>query len=334
MKRLAWIDFAKSFTIFCVVVLHTHANAEVTKWLNAFVMPVFFSLSGFLFSYERNPRYIPFLRKRARQLLVPYLWINALAYLLWLFVLRHFGNDAGSGTAWHEPLIGALAGIPAMLSHDTPMWSILSFFVVEAMFFPVGRRAVCRRGFMLCGLLVAWVVSAFFSDFSPFIPLTLGPSCAAVAFYGLGYELQRAGDRANLLFRLPLILVFAAVFCAAVSANGEVEFYICRFGGNFALFVVASVAACLAVFGLAMRLARNRSSRFISFMAWSTLLICGFHLMAFAAVKGVALFGFGIEPGCLTANIWRGLALAAVATALSLCGAWLVKRYARFLVDK
>lgn len=115
-RHFGWIDYAKTISIFFVVLLHTYCVAELTAALNSFVMQAFFFFSGFLFLRERNPDYRRFVDKRFRQLIVPYLWINAVAYAAWLFVLRHFGSDADAEIGWHEPLTAIAIGLPLGLS--------------------------------------------------------------------------------------------------------------------------------------------------------------------------------------------------------------------------
>lgn len=85
IKRIEWVDYAKVGAIFAVVMLHTYFSGSFTMYMNAFVMPFFFFISGFLFSYANNPDYGKFVKKRFRQLVIPYLWINILAYFFGCF---------------------------------------------------------------------------------------------------------------------------------------------------------------------------------------------------------------------------------------------------------
>lgn len=121
MKHIIWIDYAKSIAIFLVVLLHTHCSETLAQVINSFIIPLFFMMSGYLFSYRRNPAYGPFIYKRFRQLVVPYLWIGALGYLAWLLVLRHYGSDAGSDQSWYGPLIGILGGFADLMTTDIPL---------------------------------------------------------------------------------------------------------------------------------------------------------------------------------------------------------------------
>ena len=105
MKRLVWIDNAKAIGIFLVILAHTQIWGSVTDWISVFRMPLFFFLSGFLFSFKRNPNTGLFIKKRFRQIVLPYIFINIITYLFWLLVSRHYGVAGGEeDVAWYSPL--------------------------------------------------------------------------------------------------------------------------------------------------------------------------------------------------------------------------------------
>ncbi len=333
MKRINWIDIGKTLAIYGVVLLHTHCDTELTKYLNGFLLPLFFIMSGYLFSYERNPHYGPFLKKRFRQLVVPYLWINAIAYIAWLTVLRHYGADADSGTAWYSPLTGIIAGVAPMLSHDIPLWSLLCFFIVESVFYPLYRRL--KRAWLIAFAMCA---ASFLLSLAPLemisrLPFTIGPAAAALVFYSLGFWLREKESGAKILSSYIALLVCIAVFIYSVTANSEVEFYICRYG-NYGLYMLSSLSGSAAIIILSHKLGKLPSSRAIRFISDSTLIICGFHLLIFAAIKGIMLLGFGIVPDELTDGAVRGVLFSLTAFALTLPVAWAIRRYMRILVDK
>ena len=56
-KRILWIDYAKSICIYLVLLGHAHASQPVTDFIYTFHMPLFFFLSGCLFSFEKHPNF-------------------------------------------------------------------------------------------------------------------------------------------------------------------------------------------------------------------------------------------------------------------------------------
>lgn len=127
MKRIEWIDYGKSLAIFAVVLLHVHCDNMVVTVINSFIMPLFFLMSGRLFSYQRNPSFTKFAKKRFRQILVPYMWIGVLSWLCWVLVLRHYGDDVNDNVAWYIPLYAQFAGISPFYHHNTPCGRFLPF---------------------------------------------------------------------------------------------------------------------------------------------------------------------------------------------------------------
>lgn len=333
---IGWVDYAKCMAIFFVVWLHVHSLPEISFVINAFVMPLFFIISGYLFSYERNPRYKPFVWKRTRQLLFPYVWINIVAYLCWFAVLRHFGDDKDV-YQWHQPLLGALGGIPAWLSHDTPLWSLMSFYIVEIIYYPFRRAAGCAW-VIAAGLATTTAIALLIPEAGGLLPLAAGPSMAGLVFFAIGNycrEHSLGSHEKMRLLRNPLtMLVLALIFGFSTFANTTVEFFICRYG-NIVLFLISSLSGSLFIIGLASACSGIfKERRIIRFVSVGTLLICGFHLLVFAALKGIAMFCFGIPPEELTGGLIKGLVFASAAFLLCLPIVYIIQRYFPFLTDK
>lgn len=339
-KRILWIDYAKSITIFFVIIIHTHCDAELTKALKAFVMPLFFLISGYLFSYDNNPKTSTFLKKRARQLLVPYLWINIIAYVAWITVLRHYGSDATSQIEWHSPLIGILTGTGPMLVHDIPLWSLVSFFIVEIVYYPIGK--IIKRPWIVAAVFFAvlYILTYMLEDNVGMLPYAIGPSIAGVAFYSLGRQCRISAsgaktDRKDNLACLSGCLVLSTIiYLFAFNDNEEISFYVIHYG-NMPLFIIAALS------GAAMTVCVSKllsyvfgECKFIRFVSSGTLIICGFHLLALAFIKGIALFILKINPDSLTDGIASGMLSSAAAFAITLPIVYIVRKYFKFLVDK
>ena len=121
MKRLVWIDDAKAIGIFLVILAHTQIWGSVTDWISVFRMPLFFFLSGYLFSFQRNSDGKLFARKRFKQIVIPYIFINIITYLFWLLVSSHYGVSADEQlTPWYGPIVAALLCNGKDMVHNIP----------------------------------------------------------------------------------------------------------------------------------------------------------------------------------------------------------------------
>ena len=96
MHRIEWIDIAKGLGIIFLIYGHI-ANNLFTQWIYTFHIPLFFFLSGFLFSARKN--FKDFLISKSKSLLIPYLFLGIpmiipnlkyfdLPYLLKCFVIQ------------------------------------------------------------------------------------------------------------------------------------------------------------------------------------------------------------------------------------------------------
>lgn len=334
--RIGWVDYAKSYAIFAVVLVHTHCSEIPTYTIRFFAIPLFFFLAGFLFSRQHNPEFKPFALKRFRQLIVPYVWINIVAYLVWLTVTRHYGTSANDTLAWHEPLWAIALGIPRRLAHDIPLWSLLCFFVVEMVYYPLPSRG--RWNDLIIAALAYAVAAVLNLNGGTNLPLALAPSAAALAFYALGHFVRENSRYFTVLFAPSAWMLAAgvALLAAGVWLNypQRAAFFIAMLGNPLYYLIGATGGIITGVQIAAMLEALFHDGKLVRLISRGTLLICGFHLLAMSLIKGVMYFGFGVDPDELTVGLARGLAVSVAAMALCLPIIQIIEKHFRFLVSK
>ena len=168
-KRILWIDYAKSICIYLVLLGHAHASQPVTDFIYTFHMPLFFFLSGCLFSFEKHPNFKEFAIKRFKGLMVPYLWINFITYLFWLFAGRNFGEDATISTTWYSPIIGILLGYSKQMIHNTPMWFFICLYFLEIFYYllfkPLQKKS---KSIKISVLIVIAVIGYINNAYNPY----------------------------------------------------------------------------------------------------------------------------------------------------------------------
>ena len=325
-SRLDFIDAAKVFGIFCVVYAHTQLYEPLQSFIYVFHMPLFFFVSGFLFSYKRNASYGRFVRKRTHQLIVPYIAINLITYFFWLLIARHVGDGDDSALPVLEPLIAAALGNGGDMVHDVPLWFLLCLFIIEVLYYPLfggveGRR--CR--FSLIAAIASLAVVNYL--FNPvLLPFSFGTVLTGMVFYALGHEAAMSGLRFNNV----LLALLSALTVVIVSiVNGRINMHI-NYYGNICLFPIgglAGVYASLALSRCISRFIERRVAirRFVRFVSSNTLYLCGFHLMCFTFLKGILVYIFHYDIHQLNSTIFGNLLFCIVAMLICLSAIWLVK---------
>lgn len=188
-ERIRWLDTAKGFAIFLVVVGHSISppvrnNEPLGEFLYnliyAFHMPFFVFLSGYGFALAEK-RYAveapkSFLKRKAKTFLVPYVTWNFLVYLVFVLagkirnlekLVSYFGKNFISPTEW---LQGLLTGSNM---YCQPMWYLYSLFLYFVLgyvllhLFPQNRFKRAAVGFFIAGICL------FIRDYTE-IPLVTG----------------------------------------------------------------------------------------------------------------------------------------------------------------
>ena len=143
-QRIAWLDFAKGVTIFLVVFVHVIEGLYKTGQFPAYqvfsemtmgllftvVMPVFFALSGFVYSPPKNVKhYFASLLKKLVSLGVPYV-VFSIIYV----AMQHVAADVHHLNSWQD-----LAHIYAM-----PIGYLWYLYVLFFVFAFVGMLSLLR----------------------------------------------------------------------------------------------------------------------------------------------------------------------------------------------
>ncbi|MFC6998652.1 acyltransferase family protein [Rufibacter roseus] len=291
-ERFLWVDYAKAIGIFLVVLAHTPLWTPAQNFIYVFHMPLFFFISGYLFSHRKHVTYLAFIKRRTKQLLVPYLFFSAITFLFWLFVGRKFGDDAGASVLWYKPLLGILYGIgrPPWLVHCIPLWFILCLFVVENIYYLIFKNT--DKKFLL--LVLFGALGYIDYQYNPVRMFwSVNTALVALVFYAAGNIYKEKVKEFSAFKSAPLAgcLVVGALLVYAFSLiNGRVNMHV-HYYNNYAYFMIGGfigIGMCIAVSVLLGRL--RIADGVAEFISRNTIIILGFHLMAISLVKGVVYF--------------------------------------------
>ena len=297
MNRIVWLDYGKAIAIYLVVLAHTALYKPAEAFVYTFHMPFFFFMSGYLFSFEKYPSYMQFAKKRFKQLIIPYIILNLLTYLLWFFILRKVGDDANEAVGVFSPLMAALTVSPKAMVHDVPLWFLAALFLVENLYYLLYKNKRYSVVVTATLFLIAFLNTKYNLVRLPFC---IDIAIVALLFYRLGCVLREKGDK---IFKPYLFALSALVLVLAFVFNGKVAMHTNTYNNIF-LFVAGGVAGCYFMSYICMILQNLCGERkFVKYIAKDTLLICAFHLIVFAGLKGVMLYIFKIDSSVLTGTV-------------------------------
>ena len=344
-ERIVSVDYVKAISIFLVLLSHTAIPVGLSVWISEFHVPLFFFASGFLFSFSRNPRTMTFAKKRARQLLVPFVWLDIVSYVFWLLAGRNYGADAGLSLSWYRPLVCSLSGDTDGMVHNLSLWFFPSLFLTGCCCHVVmkwlsdyggrtGRSGLpysVSIGLPAAFLIVGWAVYELMGN----IRLFIGQSLVMSAFYVSGHVFRCFSEGHSFVSKPRLVFFGMAALLLTLcgtSLNDKVTVYN-NYYGTYPLFVVFALSgiSLMVVAGVVMSrvFGENRVVRLISD---NTLLICGLHLMFFSIIKGVLFFLFGITTDIFSDAIVPNLLLSLAAIAFCLPVAVGIRRCLPWLI--
>lgn len=316
MKREVWVDYAKVFGIYCVILAHTMLYKPLQNWIYVFHMPLFFFLSGYLFNFERNASFKTFALKRFRQLMIPYFTFNLITYLFWLFIGRHVGADSGFNTPWWEPAVYTVFGYGDKMVHNVPLWFFMCLYIIQLAYYKIFKK----RTYVWLWILLFASIGFLNYTFNPLrLPFSLGTAFVGIVFYAVGNLLSRINIKPS--FSIGLACV--AITIVVALFNGRINMHI-NYYNNYLLFLIGAFAGIYMVFCLCRVFKRIK---LIEYISQNTLTICGLHLLTFSLMKGMMLYMFHLSPNILAGTIWGNFLFALISMALTLFASYIINRY-------
>ncbi|MFD2611106.1 acyltransferase family protein [Paenibacillus gansuensis] len=297
MKRIEWIDVAKGIGIILVVMGHTSSiTSDAARMIFSFHMPLFFFLSGFVFSASKYKTLLSFVKRKAVTLLIPYVTFSVLTYGFWAVIGRKFeGQDV---SLW-KPLLGIVYsnGIDNWLVHGITLWFLTCLFVVEVAFYLIFRNlSVKRVGFLLLVCSVIGYADSLYSGFR--LPWSIDVAFTAIVFYGLGYIAKKLQWNPAAYGSAQALLILIAAAAGNIGfdmLNGSVPKVDMNKNqlGVYVYFYLSAICGIAAILVLSSLVARF--GKMLTYLGRNTLVILAFHIITFKLMKAVLTYGFQVS---------------------------------------
>ena len=276
--RIVWVDILRGISMLLIVyghiIIHCDKLSSLNEYIMSFHVPIFFMISGFLFSVKKEMKYKEFVKKKFQRIMLPY-FIFGFLFLI-PFVL--FGNGIGS-ILNRENEINILKNIfgifygnghDGLLRQNSSLWFLPCIFVTQQIFYFVEKfnekyRNGSKKIFIYSVTAVIVLILGFVSYSIPHIRLPWGIDVAIVLsfFFAIGKIINLLYDKwkdkkINKLIGIILLIVgyiFSLQNTAVSCMNHEY--------GNYWFFVISAVVTSLGIIFIIQGWKKNRVLEYI-----------------------------------------------------------------------
>lgn len=231
-RRIGWIDTLRGIGIFYVTFAHLFPWLPIEKHIYSFHMFLFFFLSGYLYNKPKSIKL--FVCKKAKNLLIPFAFWNALSTAIEIFINGNFVSN-----------ISKMFTVDGNLCWNAPIWFLLVLFFVEIIFSAFDRIPV-KKLHILIPLIVAavsLVIAGFTANHNMIFKITIIP--IGLFYYCIGYIVRSIPITVSNLQRI-IILLFAVIINGifAVILNDRISVVRCYYG-NFIYCLIGGVSGII-----------------------------------------------------------------------------------------
>lgn len=301
-KRIEWIDVAKGIGTLLVILSHLTQNDQFLRTIIfSFHMPLFFFLSGMVFSNKKP--FKQFLFRKIRTLYIPYVIFLILDYFI-SFILSCIQNGFSINMVkdisflFFKSLIG-WNFMQNIYSNNPPIWFLCALFFASIVLYFVLKlnKALVILAIPLC-ILLTYFIS---------VPLPFGIShiIAALPFMIIGYFSKALFNKFNNLciskikikkysFICLIILTMAFIFVISIvisKYNGFVSMQSLEYG-NTLLFYINAIIGIIVVCGVSIILPKLR---IIKYYGENSIIILCVHFYLCRKLIPYLFNCFGIE---------------------------------------
>ncbi|WP_312323435.1 acyltransferase family protein [Soonwooa sp.] len=321
-----WIDAAKLLSIFLVVLFHTeiHFGDFLNRTLSMIRMPMFFFLSGLLFSFKKNISFKNFASRRAKQLLIPYFWFFIIFYIYWLVIGK---TEDSSDAVFYKPIIEYALGKP--MSFNIVMWFIPCLYIIQCLYFLIFKNLPSNiKVILLYGLSII----PYFINLDNY-PYSLDRVFIGILFYGISSTFSK--DIINFITSSNHTKYIAILLSIIISIL--ISFYIFTSPSSIITYTLELVNSFLFIF-LIMTfinwlMKANGKVKWIKYMSQNAIIILALHTYSNMFLFKIADY-LGIEPLSNAQQILYNLVISLSTLLLMYIPIYLINRFAPFILGR
>lgn len=323
------LDLLRGIAILFVVFGHIQRlEGVVTDYIWSFHLPLFFFISGMLYSEHKYADFRIFVKRKVSGIILPYIFFYLITYIYWVCIERHMRGG-------EIPVLQYLAGLvygtynARFNDFNGPLWFLPALFTVELIYYWVAKLR--SRSIVILALVLLFAVGYLFSDYLHVLPLGINAALLSVCFYGFGHLFVCSGVYAKVRelkkwILLPAAALLAGAHYALLPWTG-VELCLSRIDHPL-LFVPVAMIGISVYLLLAQAIKHNRA---LEWMGRSSLVIFAFHGQIFRVV----LYAESKIAGMEVTDVRQSVLLCGICLLVTVAVIWPLNCwYNRFVAPK
>lgn len=296
-QRIDWIDICKGIGIILVLIGHGPIPTDLKIFIYSFHMPLFFFLSGFVFSTNKFNNFFEFFKNRFTRLIIPYL---SLSFLLVLIYVSYEKTINMYSFSTKEVVLGFIYSKYEFIKIGIPLWFLTCIFIVSIFFYFISKF---NKDFYiiltLAVLSILGFISSRFVDIR--LPWSIDTALTATVFFGAGYLIKKNAHiflRINMPLKDMAIIAFLCTFIFSYlnSRAGRTDMFANIYNNPTFYYIAAfsGIGTCILISMII------RKSNILSFFGRNTITLLAFHINVYIFINFVILkirnsFGLDIQ---------------------------------------
>jgi fucose 4-O-acetylase-like acetyltransferase len=296
--RVFWIDYAKVFAIYLVILGHLQLDIRfLVDAIYSFHMPLFFFISGIL---HKNECIGVVVKKNIKRLIIPYSFFYLISWIWWLYFsyIRNANGLFPSEISFYEcvykPFKSFILGgmVPNSYSVNVVFWFIIALFQMKIWFslFNHVHRVIKITLLLSLPMLYYFVVKNGIETY-----YSIGNTIQWFVFFLIGYHWKayflsasnRTSDKSLLFtFVLSLLVFIGVVFYSSQFELHQPLFIFCK---KILTAIPGILMTCSGAFLL------KKSYRLIQYISENTFIIMCIHLLILGFLCGFMKIYFHID---------------------------------------
>ncbi len=329
-NRIIWVDIAKGIGILLVLIGHISQNQYISSFIYCFHMPLFFIISGYLYSDKQH-----YVKKKIKSILIPYLFFAIISFLYWYLIERNLrGQEINPLNAFSN--IWLARGGDANYIFNVALWFLPCLLTVELIFHFFIKKIKNIKILSIIMFLFS-IIGYLYAQFD-FIRLPFGIDIAfiAIGFYFLGYLWRQKGEDyfKKMKWNTIKCVITACICFLIVTILSQLTTSLNMNNLQYPFYPLMYISATIGTFMVYLIAILLKENRILQYLGTNTLIIMGIHEPLKRIVIELMDRITHISAEILRTNFISIIMLTIILTIICIPFIFIIKRYLPFLIGR